>query len=560
MSNSSSTDPLGSSPSEGDQTLVGSTPTTKPQSKVMSREKRNAFMFAFVVAIGGFIFGLDIMLISGTFQYITVEFGLTALQKGNIAAGPGYGALVALLFAGFFCERFGRKATLLTIAALYTVSAIGSAWAPSYTSLFLFRLIGGLAFTSLSVAAMYIGEIAPPAMRGKLVGMNQLNIAIGILAASLFNFWIVNVAETAPAWATAISLNEGNVWRWMLGMETIPAILWFILLFFIPESPRWLMLNGKHEKAEKVLRRITPADEVEEELKQIEENLKDTTHTIGFVEQVKTLMSKRMRIAVLIGLFMGIVQPLTGMNAALAFMPSIFAQTGGAENAFWNTMLVSFIGMFFTLAALLVIDKLGRRIILLGGLAACAAAMGLIGYGFSTAVYQITPEALTYVSSSVDTSLLQPLVSQSFGGEIEFKQAVLDAVGKTSYDIIESDLLVHSVSMNATLVLVGIIAFVCSYNFSVGPVLWILFSEIFPTKVRALAITSCGFVTSVFGGVVVPNMFPWQIENFGSATTFLIYGTFCTLGLAVMAKYTPETKGKTIEEIEQELAAKSLKS
>lgn len=522
-----------------------------------SPENRRAFIYSFLVAIGGFIFGLDIMLISGTFQYTTVEFDLTALQKGNIAAGPGWGALIALLFAGYFSDRFGRKTTLITIAALYTISAIGSALAPSASWLFAFRLIGGLAFTSLSLASMYIGEISPPRMRGKLVGLNQLNIAIGILVASLLNYWIVGVVEDNATWASAINLNETNVWRWMLGMEIIPALIWLFLLTSIPESPRWLMINDKHDQAVTVMHKITPADQVEDEIKQIEDNLKDTTHTLSYKDQFSILLSKKMRIAVLIGLAMGVVQPLTGMNAALAFMPIIFAQTGGAESAFWNTMLVSFIGMFFTLFALLVIDRLGRRIILLGGLATCALAMALIAYGFGTAVYSITPEALTYVSDKIDTALLQSLLNIQYTSELDFKSAVLDSIGKQHYDLIEGDLLVHAVSMNANLVLAGVVLFVCSYNFSVGPILWILFSEIFPTKVRAIAITSCAFITSVFGGVLVPAMFPWQVENLGSTSTFLIYGGFCAGGLVLMFFLCPETKGKTIEEIEQELCKRS---
>ncbi|WP_096085763.1 sugar porter family MFS transporter [Agaribacterium haliotis] len=535
--------------------------TDSQQSNFMSKEKRNAFAYAFIVAIGGFIFGLDLMLISGTWESLTIQYNLTAAQQGLIVSGPGIGALAALAVAGIFCDRYGRKATLLVIAALYTISAIGSAWAPSWMWLFTFRLIGGLAFTSLSLASMYIGEIAPPHMRGKLVGMNQLNIAVGILAASFFNYWIVGVvADGGTAWANAINLTEANIWRWMLGMEIVPAIIWLALLVIIPESPRWLMINGKHKKAESVLRKITPADEVEEELRQIEENLKDTNHTVSYPQQAKILFSKRMRIALYIGLAMAVVQPMTGMNAALAFMPTIFSQAGAGDDAFFNTMLISFVGMFFTLFALAVIDKLGRRLILLGGLAACTLGMALITWGFGTAVYEITPEALAFVSDKVDVALLQPLLSQEFTSETAFKAAVLQAVGAESMNVIESDLLIHAASMHGALVLAGLLIFVCSYNFSVGPVLWILFSEVFPTKVRALAITGCAFITSVFGGFVVPAFFPVQLEVFGSTYTFVIYAIFCAVGFGLMYVLCPETKNRTIEEIEKELSERSLKA
>ncbi|MCI2283906.1 MFS transporter [Colwellia sp. MSW7] len=521
----------------------------------MHQSNHKAFLYAFIVSIGGFIFGLDIMLISGTFEYTTIEFGLTAIQKGNIGAAPGYGALVALIVGGYFCEHWGRKKTLMIIAALYIVSAVGSALAPSYAWLFSARLIGGLAFTSLSLASMYIGEIAPPQIRGKLVGLNQLNIVIGILVAAILNYYFVAFANSGATWTQAINLTDANVWRWMLGIETLPAVIWFALLFLIPESPRWLVLNNKQEQARKVIHQLTSSREddaqVDVEFNQIVDSLKDTGHSLSYVEQIKLLFSKNIRIALTIGMLMAAVQALSGMNAILTFLPMIFQQVGAGESAFAQAIWVNLIGAFFTVLALMYIDKIGRRIMLIGGLIVCTLSLAVVGYGFYEATYMITSESLTSLAPMIDTSVLTSLVGIEYTNDVAFKQAVLALTGADSFSIIENALLVSSTHMQGMLVLIGIIVFVCSFNFSLGPILWILFSEIFPTKVRAVAITSSALIATIFGGILVPTLFPWQLENFGAATTFLIYAGFCVSGLLFVAKMMPETKGRTIEEIEE---------
>ena len=280
---------------------------------------RNAFAFSLIVALGGFVFGLDLVLIAGAFDYIEVQFGLSAAQKGLIASGPGWGALAALLVAGRICDKIGRKKALLLIAALYTVSAIGSALASGIWSLFMFRLMGGLAFTSLSLASIYIGEIAPPSIRGKLVGANQLNIVIGIFTGSGLNYLIAEIGQTAPAWAEVILLNDQTAWRWMLGIETLPALVWLLLLLKIPESPRWLMLNNQPARAKAVLQRLTIPSQVEHEYNDIAKNLQNTEHSLSYAEQAKLLFSPKLRVALAVGLILAVVQPWTGMNASLPY-------------------------------------------------------------------------------------------------------------------------------------------------------------------------------------------------------------------------------------------------
>ncbi|XPF94563.1 MFS transporter [Colwellia sp. RE-S-Sl-9] len=519
---------------------------------------RNAFLYSLIIAFGGFVFGLDIILISGTIKAITLEFGLSALEVGYIVSGPGWGALVGLICTSYFSDKFGRKNTALTIAALYTLSAIGSAYAPSAEFLFWARFLGGLAFASLSLASMYIGEIAPPKSRGKLVGLNQLNIVIGIFVAQIFNYYIINATEQNADWAINIGLHADNAWRWMLGAEIVPAFLWFLALFIVPESPRWLALNGKEERAKQALTKITEPEELDKQMHEIVHSLNDTNHhALSLVQQFKLLCTPTMRTALIIGVVITIIQPMTGMNAVLAYMPTIFSQLGGSESsAFGQTVMVGGIGLLFTVLALVFIDKLGRRPILLGGLTWAILSLGLVTLGFFNATYMLTAESVIALKDSVDISLLQPLLNVEFASDFEFKQAVENVIGRESFVNLEGSIMTAATSINGLMVLIGIISFQCAYNFSLGPVVWILLSEVFTTKVRAVAIPLCGFVASVFGGIVVPLFFPWQLANMGAVSTFGLYLICCVIGLFFSYKVIPETKNKTIEEIELELAAK----
>lgn len=524
---------------------------------------KNAFLYALIIAFGGFVFGLDIILISGTIKTITTEFNLTPLEIGNIVAGPGYGALVGLIFTSYCANRFGRKNTALAIAALYTLSAIGSAIATSAEFLFWARFIGGLAFASLSLASMYIGEIAPAQYRGKLVGLNQLNIGIGIFVATLLNFYIINLVGSQESnWALNLGLTSDTAWRWMLGAEIVPALLWFLALMVVPESPRWLALKGKKERAEKSLAKITEPEELKEQLEIIVHGVEDNTdhqvHTPTLMQQLGILFSSKTRAALIIGIGVMVIQPFTGMNAVLAYMPKIFAQLGLTESeAFSNTVLVSGIGLLFTALALVFIDRLGRRPIFLGGLIWAIISLGLVALCFLNATYVLTPESVIALKGSFDTNLLQPLLNVEFSSDFEFKQAIEQNIGRDAFINYENQIMTAATDINGMLVLIGIISFQCAYNFSLGPIVWILISEVFSTKVRAVAIPFCGFIASIFGGVVIPTFFPWQLANMGAVATFGLYFVCCIIGLLFSMKFIPETKNKTIEEIEEELSGKA---
>lgn len=518
----------------------------------------NAFVYAFIIAFGGFVFGLDLVLISGTIQFIKVEFALSAIQIGNLVAGPGYGALIGLIFTSIICDKIGRKRTMIIIAGLYSLSAIGSAYAPSASFLFWARVLGGFAFASLSVASMYIGEIAPPKYRGKLVGINQLNIVIGIFVAQLINFYLISSLADPASPLISLGLSDTTVWRWMLGFEIIPATIWFLAVFFLPESPRWLALNGNIEKTKKVLTKITEAPELTKQLQEITDSFATREQDVlNTVQQAKLLFSPIMRAALVIGVVSAIIQALTGMNAVLAYMPLIFSQLGGGEaSAFSQTLLVGGIGIIFTILGLLYVDKLGRRPIFAGGLLWGTISLFIIFIGFFNATYTLTPESIISLDSSFDTSLLQGLLGLEYQSDLSFKKAVINEIGLYAFNANEALIMSAATNINGLMVFIGVISFQCAFNFSMGPVLWILFSEIFPTRVRGFAIPFCGFIASVFGGVLVPLFFPWQLENLGAAYTFAMYMLFSLAGLIFVLKKIPETKNKSIEQIEYELTTK----
>ena len=519
---------------------------------------KNAFLYAFIIAFGGFVFGLDLVLISGTIQFIKVEFSLTAIEIGNLVAGPGYGALIGLIFTSLICDKLGRKKTMLIIAGLYILSAIGSAYAPTASFLFWARVLGGFAFASLSVAAMYIGEIAPPKYRGKLVGINQLNIVIGIFVAQLVNFYLINALADSSHSLQALGLNETSIWRWMLGFEIIPATIWFLGVFVLPESPRWLALNGRMDETKNVLAKITEPDELERQLKAIDDIFNGPQHhALSTLDQAKLLFSPVMRAALVIGVVSAMIQALTGMNAVLAYMPMIFSQLGGGEaSAFSQTLLVGGIGIIFTILGLMFVDKFGRRPIFAGGLLCGAISLFVIFIGFFNATYTLTPESIASLKPAFDIALLQPILGFEYSSDLAFKQAVIDAIGVGAFNANEVVLMSAATYINGMMVFVGVISFQCAFNFSMGPILWILFSEIFPTKVRGFAIPFCGFIASIFGGVVVPLFFPWQLENLGAAYTFGLYMLISLAGLVFVLKKIPETKNKSIEEIEIELTSR----
>jgi len=511
-----------------------------------------AFKYSFIVAFGGFVFGLDAALISGTVDFVSNEFQLNDIQEGFVVSAPGWGVLFALLIAGYMADSLGRKRTLQIIAAFYLISAVGSTFSPSFASLAAFRFLGGLAFTSITLAAMYIGEIAPANMRGKLVAMNQINIVVGLSAAYFINYLILQYSKSDAAWVSEWGLNT-NTWRWMLGSEIIPVILWSILLLFVPKSPRWLVLKGKVDEARSVLSKLMPQDQIESEIIGIRSSLSKDIIKVSYVDQIKSLFDTRLKRAVVIGVTFAIFQQIIGINAILFYAPTIFKQLGlGQDAAFSQAIWVGIISVISTVFALLLIDKIGRRPMTLGGLLWAGISLTICAYGFSQATYVLTADDLALIQN-LEVSKLKSIIGVEYSSDVAFKSAIESSIGSIDANVFEGELLQKASKLPGTLILFGIMSFIAAFQFSVGPIMWIVFSEIFPTRVRGIAIPACAMVTSIVS-VLVQQFFPWQLTNMGVRDIFLFYAVTSIIGLISLYKLLPETKNKTIEEIEAELA------
>jgi sugar porter (SP) family MFS transporter len=450
-----------------------------------------AIRVALTVALGGFLMGFDASVISGVVTFIEPEFNLSKIELGWSVASLTLTASLAMMASGPLSDRLGRRPVLMIAAVLFALSALASALAPSFIALVAARMLGGFGVgAALIIAPMYIAEVSPAAVRGRMVSFNQLNIVIGISAAFFTNFLILRAGQSDLAWAEALHLGEWN-WRWMLGVEALPAIFYFVALFAVPESPRWLVMNGRDEDAKRVLKRVSDQVQAKTNLDAVKASL----HAEQSTERaaLRELFRPGMRRVLTIGVLVAILQQATGINSVFFYAPMIFEQSGiGTDASFMQAVLVGLVNLVFTVVAILFIDRLGRRPLLGVGLAGIAACMLLLSYGFAAA------------------------------------------------------------ETNPTLILVGILGFVASFAVSLGPVMWVLFSELFPNRLRGLAISFVGLLNSAVS-FSVQLVFPWELENFGNSVTFLIYGLFAIVGLVIVMRLLPETKGKSLEELEAEL-------
>ncbi|MDJ0708893.1 MAG: sugar porter family MFS transporter [Woeseiaceae bacterium] len=515
----------------------------------MNPANRFTLTVALIVALGGFLMGFDASVISGVVGFIESEFSLTRLQLGWSVASLTLTATLAMMVAGPISDRIGRRPVLMIAAALFAVSAVYSAAAPDFTSLVIARMIGGFGVgAALIIAPMYIAEIAPPAMRGRLVSFNQLNIVLGISVAFFTNYLILRLGQSGLEWAESLRMGEW-AWRWMLGVEALPAILYFFALFLVPESPRWLAMHGRRDEAQVVFERAGDETTAAENLAAIEQSLRDASNEQAV--PIRELFAPAMRLVLTIGISIAILQQITGINSVFFYAPMIFEQSGvGTDASFMQAVLVGIVNLVFTVTAMLLIDRLGRRPLLGIGLAGIASCMFLLSYGFGSATYTLSPGA--ELPPGIESTLLQDVYDVEYGSDVEFREALTAAIGEEAFKNNESQLVSLAVDLNASLILFGILGFVASFAISLGPVMWVLFSELFPNRLRGLAISFAGLINSgvSFG---VQLVFPWELENFGNSLTFLIYGAFALVGLVLMMRILPETRGRSLEELEDVL-------
>jgi MFS transporter, SP family, arabinose:H+ symporter len=439
----------------------------------------NIGFVALTAAIGGLLLGFDATVISGVVPFIREYFHLNGaggdLRLGWAVSSLGWGALAGNAFAGVLSDRLGRRKVLLCAAALFVLSASLASLATTLTAFVAARIVGGLAVgAAILIAPVYIAEIAPAQRRGGLVSLNQLMIVIGISASFFSNYFLLDVGEYN--------------WRWMLGVQVFPALLYLLLLSLIPESPRWLVIKGRDQEALEVLTRVGGAAQAQASLQQIRESLAARNVSHGW----RALFDRRIRFVMLIALGLAFFQQITGINAIFYYLPTIFAQAG-----------VGLVNVVMTFVAIWLIDRLGRKPLLAIGVAGMAVSLLTIAWAFN----------------------------------VEPHQAVAGAAPLTT---------------NPRLVLIAIIGFVASFAISLGPVMWVLLSEIFPNEYRGVAISAAGFWNALVSASVT-FVFPWELSTLGPAGTFLVYGLFASAALLFVLLFVRETKGRTLEELEGEL-------
>ncbi len=510
---------------------------------------KKIIFIAFVVSIGGFLFGFDAGIISGVMSYAGPEFDLNDIQSGWVVSSPTFTAMLAMLISGRLSDIIGRKKILIVVAFLYAISALFSAYATSYEMLYIARMVGGIAFgAALILAPTYIAEISTAENRGKLVSLQQLNIVLGFFAAFLSNYYFNSLNSSGE---TSFLTNE-NVWRWMLGVELLPAVIYFISLFFIPKSPRWLFTHHKNEEAKKVLINIHGELLAEEEATSILDSLAGVEVKEEEKVKLKHLFKPALKFVLTVGLIIGVLQQITGINAVYFYATSIFKQTGiGTDASFSQGVLLSFTSLIFTIVAIFLIDKMGRRPLLLFGLAGISISLLLCAYGFNQATYKLDSDEIAQFEFEKKINLVQ-FAGKTFTNDVDFKNAMKSSLGNQVYGKNEGEILEAATTMNAILVFIGVLGFIACFAFSLGPVMWVLLSELFPNRYRGLAIGVIGFINS-FVSWLVQFIFPWELSNLGNAMSFLIFGVIALAGFFILLKILPETKGKSLEQIEKEL-------
>ena len=517
----------------------------------MSPNTRYTMRVALIVAMGGFLMGFDASVISGVVTFIEPEFKLSNIELGWAVASLTLTATLAMMVAGPLSDRFGRRVVLKWAAVLFLISAVASALAPGYLMLVAARMLGGLGVgAALIIAPMYIAEISPADIRGRMVSFNQLNIVIGISVAFFSNYLILRLGQSDLAWVQTLRLEDWN-WRWMLGVEALPAVFYFLALHTVPESPRWLVMHNKDADALSVMSRVTDPVQAEAELKEILASLDAEAGK----EQgtLRELFQPVMKLVLTIGITMAILQQITGINSVFFYAPMIFEQSGiGTDASFMQAVLVGLVNLVFTVLAIMLIDRLGRRPLMIFGLVGIASCMLLLAYGFGVATYTLSADAILALPASLDAQALMPIAGQVFDSDVAFNNALVAVIGSDAFSSHQSILVSSAISMNPTLILIGILGFVASFAISLGPVMWVLFSELFPNRIRGIAISFVGLINSAVS-FTVQLVFPWELENLGSSMTFLIYGIFAILGLIIIMKILPETKGRRLEELEAEL-------
>jgi len=447
-----------------------------------------------VSALGGLLFGYDTAVISGTISQVINQFQLTTLQSGWYVGSALVGSIIGVIFAGKLSDGLGRKPTMVISAILFTSSAIGCALSNNFNDLVIWRMVGGGGIGIVSVVCpLYISEISPASHRGRLVSLYQLAITIGFLAAYLINFYLLNLSVNFNS--TNLMLHKifgTEVWRGMLGAETLPALLFFIVIFFIPESPRWLIVKQQKEKAADIFSKIFKTKkEVEFQIAETEKVLQIQAEETS---DWKVLIQPGFRKAVLIGCAIAILGQFMGVNAVLYYGPSIFESSGLSRgDSLFYQALIGTVNMLTTILALLIIDKIGRKKLVYIGVSGMIASLVCIGLFFSFA----------------------------------------EVLGLTSIFL-----------------LICFLAYMFFCAGSISAVIFVFLSEMYPTRIRGLAM-SIATLSLWIGTYLIGQLTPWMLETLTPSGTFFLFATMCIPYMLIVWKLMPETAGKSLEEIER---------
>ena len=442
-----------------------------------------------VAALGGFLFGYDAAVISGTISQVTARFSLDEIQVGWFVGCALIGSIIGVLMAGKLSDRWGRKVTMLVAAVFFSVSGIACAFVGSFEQLVVARILGGIGIGVVSIVSpLYISEVSIAQYRGRLVSLYQLAVTIGFLGAYLTNFQLLHFSQSGAVlntgWMNLVFVSE--VWRGMLGFCSLPAILFFCIIFFIPESPRWLILKGRDERAVGIFRKIY-LSEVE-----VDTQLQDTKSVVQSETKSdwKFLLQPGIFKAVLIGAAIAILGQFMGVNAVLYYGPTIFEEAGlSGGDALFSQVLVGIVNVVTTVIAVFIIDKVGRKKLVYYGVSGMVLSLLLIGFYFH--------------------------FSESMGLPNSF-------------------------------LLFFFLFYVFCCAISISAVIFVLLSEMYPTRIRGMAMSIAGFALWI-GTYLVGQLTPWMLQNLTPTGTFLLFALMCVPYMLIVWKLIPETTGKSLE-------------
>ncbi len=454
----------------------------------IARRDNGSMSFVIVVslvaALGGLLFGYDTGVINGSLKFVEMKFSLAPATKGFAASCALIACIFGAIFAGQVSDRLGRKKTLIIAAVLFLISAVGTALPRNITEFIIFRIIGGIGVGAASMTSpMYIAEMSPANIRGRMVSLNQFAIIAGMLVVYFVNYFIAGGNE--------MDWNVQYGWRWMFGSEAIPAVLLLVLMFFVPETPRWLAKQGRSKEAFEILTKVGGRDHAECELAEIGEVMLEESGSIA------QLFHKGFRKVLIIGVVLAILQQVTGINVFLYFGSEIFEKLGGEsiDAALLQQVVVGAANLLFTVVAIWTVDKLGRKPLLIFG----SFGMGVALFAMGTA-------------------------------------GMKNATGMW--------------------ILFFVLLYISSFALSVGPVTWVVLSEIFPTKIRGRAMgiaTVCLWLANsiISQTFVMMDENQYLIEKFNHAFPFFLYGALCVVTIIFVWAFVPETKGRSLEQIEK---------